>query len=757
MIKNVSISLLCVVVVSLLSQRARGVMANPDFSNAALELIARVLPQHAGEFRCESIPDESGKDVFEIEAGNGNIVLRGNDGVSLAMAFDWYLRYEAKTSYDWQAIGPIDLPGSLPVPPTKIRHVCLAHDRFFLNYCTYGYTFPFTDFTGWQRFIDWMAMNGVNRPLAQCGLEATWYRVWKSYGLTDEQIRTYFVGPAHLSWQRMTNIDKWGGPLPMSYIDGQMNLQIKILASERALGMKPILSGFAGHVPEILKTVKPEAHISQIPGHWAGFDSAYGTWFLASADPLFKEIQVRFLREQAAMYGTDHLYAADPFNEIKPPSWEPKYLANVARSIYEGMVAGDPDAKWYQMSWNFGFDENWLKPSQSGQTPFDAMTQSVPSGKLIYLDYVCEEYEMYKRTENFAGAPFIWNYLGNFGGCTYMLAPVGKIADGVSRAMAVPNCIGVGSTLEGLSTNPIAYELTLEQPWHDNALVDLKSWCDDYAARRAGRADPAVAKAWQTLRTKVLEPHVATHYDRSSVLVSIPRLGKQPAVAKTALAGEVLVRPVELTSGLAEAIEALFNASPESQTADGYQYDAVNFVRQYVAYDADNTKARMLSAYYRQDIPAFRAQSDRLLNEIRDTERLLATRHEYLLGPWIRDARAWAANPTEADYYERNARLIVSSWGPPGGDLTDYARRAWSGMLSTYYLPRWVEFVKRLDESLVNHTPFDADAYTKWRIAHETNWVNSTNGQFPLSAQGDAVATAKSVFAKYRAPAVRLP
>ena len=68
----------------------------------------------------------------------------------------------------------------------------------------------------------------------------------------------------------------------------------------------------------------------------------------------------------------------------------------------------------------------------------------------------------------------------------------GDIAVGsLSEAMTVKNCLGVGSTLEGLTVNPVAYDLLLEQPWHQDAAVDLTSWVADYATRRAGRADSA--------------------------------------------------------------------------------------------------------------------------------------------------------------------------------------------------------------------------------------------------------------------------
>lgn len=53
-------------------------------------------------------------------------------------------------------------------------------NRFFLNYCTYGYSMPFWKWKDWERFIDWMALNGVNMPLAITGQEMVWYKVWKN-------------------------------------------------------------------------------------------------------------------------------------------------------------------------------------------------------------------------------------------------------------------------------------------------------------------------------------------------------------------------------------------------------------------------------------------------------------------------------------------------------------------------------------------------------------------------------------------------
>ena len=262
-------------------------------------------------------------DCFELESRDGKIIVRGNNSNSIAVGLNYYLKNYCLTTVSWLACNPVEMPDVLPQIEGKIRIKARAQERFFLNYCTFGYTMPWWQWKDWERFIDWMALNGVTMPLAITGQEAVWQRVWTRLGLTDEEIRTYFTGPAHLPWHRMSNLDYWQGPLPQAWIDNQARLQKKIVARERELDMKPVLPAFAGHVPQELKPHYPDATITRV-SRWGGFADQYRCSFLDPQDPLFDEIQKAYLEEQTRMFGTDHIYGADPFNEIDAPSWDPR-------------------------------------------------------------------------------------------------------------------------------------------------------------------------------------------------------------------------------------------------------------------------------------------------------------------------------------------------------------------------------------------------------------------------------------------------
>ncbi|MCM1349438.1 MAG: alpha-N-acetylglucosaminidase, partial [Firmicutes bacterium] len=278
---------------------------------AAQDLARRVLgTEAASKFRFHCIdPVKKGKspDVFTLEQDGDKILIGGNNANSMAAGLNYYLKNVAGTTVSWYKDDAVYIPQQFPAVKEKIRVESLVPQRFFLNYCTFGYTMPWWKWADWERFIDWMALNGVNMPLAITGQEAVWYNVWRSMGMTDNEIRSYFTGPAHLPWHRMCNIDSWQGPLPMEWIENQGRLQAKIVERERQLDMKPVLPAFSGHVPALLKKYHPEANTHPV-GDWNKFDSAYQCTFLYANDPLFKKIQRQYLEEQTRLYGTDHIY-----------------------------------------------------------------------------------------------------------------------------------------------------------------------------------------------------------------------------------------------------------------------------------------------------------------------------------------------------------------------------------------------------------------------------------------------------------------
>ncbi len=705
-------------------------------------LIERLAPGHDQDFVVEAIAASAGENIFEVEARDGKIVLRGDCLLSQAVAFNWYLKHVAFVDVSWYADDAVKVPDKLPLPPEKIRETTRIKNRFFLNYCTFGYTMPFWRWRDWERCIDWMALNGINLPLAQTGNEYLWQKVWREYGLSDEETRAFFTGPAYLPWHRMVNIDHWDGPLPQSFIDGQRDLQKQILARERELGMKPVLCAFAGHVPAALKARQPEMKIEGIPPGWGGFSTNYGCWFLNPLDPNFKEIQVKFLRAQEKEYGTSHYYGTDPFNEIDPPSWEPSYLASVSRAIYDGMAEVDPDAIWLQMAWTFGVDRrHWTDERLS------AMIGAVPQGRMVLIDYVCENTELFRKTKAFYGAPFIWDYLGNFGGNTSLVGPIKKINQRVTAVMndaTLTNLTGVGTTLEGFN-NPVVYELLFDRIWAGTNL-DLVRWVRDEACARAGGADLQVEQAWDILREKILVE--SNPIGGHGVIFQLqPSLRSE---ANNMLSAHIVYRNEDLF----RAWELFLQAGPAARESSAYQRDLVDITRQALGNLGLVLRAQMAAAYDRKDAAGFKQAADQFMALGRDLDKVLGTRTEFMLGKWIGDAKSWAATKDEQAYYETDARSIITIWG---GGLTDYAGRQWSGLMRDYYLPRWQMFIDATLAELKEGKPVDRPALERQWREHDLKFVTTANGHFATVPHGDYFALSRALYKKYALLAASSP
>jgi alpha-N-acetylglucosaminidase len=178
----------------------------------ARALAQRVLGDRASAFVFER--QDAAADYFVLEQKGDRLCITANNDNSMAMGLNYYLKEFAHTHVSWFASEPVELPAVLPKVPRKLSRQCQMPVRFFLNYCTYGYTMVWWQWKEWERFIDWMALNGVNMPLALTGQEAVWQEVWREMGLSDDAIRAYFSGPAHLPWHRMANLDGFGGPPP---------------------------------------------------------------------------------------------------------------------------------------------------------------------------------------------------------------------------------------------------------------------------------------------------------------------------------------------------------------------------------------------------------------------------------------------------------------------------------------------------------------------------------------------------------------
>ena len=134
----------------------------------ARALAGRVLEGPGVRF-LEFRKTEAETDVFRIESQGRKVVITGNDANSMATGLGYYLKRYCNISIGWMDQGKARLDAPLAPVEEAVESSAKVPNRFFLNYCTYGYTLPWWQWEDWERLIDWMALNGVNLPLAITG------------------------------------------------------------------------------------------------------------------------------------------------------------------------------------------------------------------------------------------------------------------------------------------------------------------------------------------------------------------------------------------------------------------------------------------------------------------------------------------------------------------------------------------------------------------------------------------------------------
>ncbi len=689
--------------------------------NAVRGILTRLIPTHADRFVLESISPENGRDVFELESRGGKIIVRGSSGVALASGVNFFLTHSCHCDVSWCG-DQLKMPDPLPRLDKKVHRATPFAYRYFFNYCAFSYTMAWWDWPQWERMIDWMALHGINMPLAVTGQEAVWQAVGRKLGLSDAEIGQFMVGPAYLPFGWMGCMDGWGGPLPQSWIDSHRELQRKILARQRELGMTPVLQGFTGHVPAALKQKFPKAAFRQLPS-WCGFP---GTYFIDPMDPLFRQIGRAFVEEQSRLFGTDHLYASDTFIEMSPPSKEPKFLDDMGKAVFAAMHDADPQAVWVMQGWLFINNPGFWKPPQT-----KVLLNSVSGDRLLVLDLMCESKPAWKLTEAFCGRPWVFCIIQTFGDTVSLHGGLTSIAANLSEAMTSPKAgklRGIGHIMEGLGCNPVVHDFLADMTWRSK-VPEVKGWTAQYVHRRYGQSHPKAQEAWKTL----LESAYRSPSPSGTAISARPALHVRSGAAHVQVA---------------RAWQSLLEAADDLGGIDTFRFDLVNVSRQVLGGMARPMLGDVMTAYQAKDRRALVAAGQRFLGLVTDIDELLATRRELLLGRWIADAKHWATNDAERRLYEWNARNQITLWGPRDSMLHEYAHKQWSGMMRGFYGQRWKLFFDHLDASLAAGKPLDGKRFEQDIRQWEENWTHQTE-PFAAEPRGDAVAVSRRLWDKY--------
>ncbi|KAK2855387.1 hypothetical protein Q7C36_007256 [Tachysurus vachellii] len=703
-------------------------------TGAVLELLRRLLGETSRDFivSVNSSVSPPGLDVCELRSTkNGTVVAVGSSGVAAAAGVYYYLKYYCNCHVSWSG-DQLRVPRPLPHITGVLRISTQHRFRYYQNVCTQSYSTVWWDWPRWQREIDWMALNGINLPLAFTGQEALWQEVYTSLGLKQKEIDDFFTGPGFLAWNRMGNLFEWGGPLPQSWHTKQRSLQVQILERMRSLGMIPVLPAFSGIVPRGITRLFPEANVTKL-GPWSHFNCTYScAYVLDPHDPLFLSIGSLFLSLVVKEFGTDHIYNTDTFNEMTPASSDPAYLTSISSAVFSTMTSVDPQAIWLMQGWLFISSPEFWKPPQ-----IQALLHGVPQGRMIVLDLFAESMPVFNFTNSFYGQPFIWCMLHNFGGNSGLFGAVEHINAGPFEAAKFPGStlVGLGIAPEGIEQNPVIYELMAELAWHKEA-VNLTKWATLYALRRYGSTNESLAIAWRLLFRSVYNCTIPGYKNHNrSPMVHRPSLKMQT---------EIWYTPGDLY----EAWKLMLGAAPSLISVDTFRYDLVDVTRQAVQLLTTQFYEEIRDAFKAQKLPELLTAGGVLTYDLLpELDNLLSSDVHFLLGAWLDQARSLGTDEQEAELYELNARNQITLWGPDG-NILDYASKEWAGLMEDYYTQRWRLFVSTLVKCVDSGQPFKQDAFNKAVFQIERGFVYNQK-RYPSKPSGDAYHIAMRIYLKY--------
>lgn len=695
------------------------------FANPIKDLLERIDPGASKKFVIQ-LQKNADKDFFELDQKGDKVVVRGNTYVNIATGLNWYLKYYAGIQLTWNDM-QADLPEALPKVPHPERHETNLGLRYDFNYCTYSYTMAFWDWARWEKEIDWMALHGINLPLAAVGQECVWRNMLLQLGYTKDEINRFIAGPAFLAWWAMNNLEGWGGPNPDSWYEQQEALQKKILKRMREYGIKPVLPGYSGMVPHDANK-KLGLNVTE-PALWNGFTRPA---FLMPTDSRFAEIAALYYKELEKLFGKADYYSMDPFHELE--NAENVDFDAAGKAVLNAMRKANPKAVWVIQGWT--------------ENPRPEMIKNMKNGDLLILDLFSECRPMWgipsiwKRDKGYEQHDWLFCMLENFGGNVGLHGRLDQLLNNFYLTKNNPlaeHLKGIGLTMEGSENNPMMFELMCELPWRPEKITK-EAWLKEYLAARYGVKDEKIEQAWEILANGIYNCPFGNNQQgpHESIFCGRPSMNNFQVSSWSKM--ENYYDPTSTE----DAARLMLEVADKYRGNNNFEYDLVDIVRQALSDRGRIVYNQAIADFKSFDKRSYARHSKEFLDLLLAQDRLLATRSEFRVGRWINQARSLGNTPKEKDLYEWNARVQITTWGnrtcADEGGLRDYAHKEWNGILKDFYYKRWEAWWKMLQGVLDGGEMQEIDWY-----AMEEPWTLQHN-PYKTEAEGDCIDTAREVF-----------
>lgn len=686
-------------------------------------LIARTTPHLADRFVLETIEQQNGRDLYEIEAADEKIILRASSDSALAAGYYRYLRDFC--DMELSPCGNAEVYASGKPRPVKKKVVqTLQYSlRLAMDYDIYAHDAYAWDWDRWERELDYLAMQGVNAVYMPVGQEAVWYYAALDMEIKREDAMVYLSNPCYFPLQLSGKIDSFLPMTDTNYLKAQIALGKQIVTRMREIGIEPILPAFSGHVPKYLKGYFPHAAMYFVTPY-AGFPFTYRVY---PDDPLFAKVASALQKRQTDYFGTAKYYMADPFLGVQPRVKDASVLPETGKAILTAIRAVSPDGVWVQHVCDF--------------TP--QLVKYVARNDVLLLD------PDGAWDNNNVDLPYIRGIHINDGAHTVLTGDV----SGILQAAFPEDAAGIGVFSDYSSANPILSACAFIRLTED-ACKDAQDAFVHEATRRWGSAEACLCDTAKLL--------AETCYNADSPAVpvgSIPAARPSTELRHTA-PGDTLALHYD-NRKLCLALEKML--ASEGDYTDGYVFDVCDVTRQMLSNYARRLYVGVIDGYLNRNGRLFETATNAFLRVLSDMDKLLSTRPEFSLHRHLYTAGSRAEGKTDQQNFELALLASLTLFGPMQDPISyDLRWKEWSDLTGEYYAKRWHAFFTMLAENFKKRkqistvcrdakdgrNPQRGNKFCKELDKLERRWISTCTPKAP--ADEDTLEVAQELLKKYK-------
>ena len=627
---------------------------------------------YADKFTVRQISSDSGMDEYRLFDEGDGIVIEATSGSAAGVAFNYYLN-EICHVYRGFINDSGHLPENPPKVGKKVERKSLFHYRYFLNYCTFGYSFTYYSWEDWERVTDRMILSGYNLVLNAIGQECVWREVLTELGYDQKAVAKFLVGAPFLPWQNMMNISDYYGEYPDNWWKDRVELSNKVSDKLNAFGIGVMLPGYSGMVPDDFQERFPECKV-MIQGDWCGFNRP---GFIRYSEILFDKVADIFYETQKRLIGKNvHYYSSDPFHE--GGITDGMDLEAFAIKAFAAMTRNDEKAVWCFQGW--------------GENPRREMLKAIPAERALVCNLMADTNA--NAGDDYLNRPWLYCTVNNFGGQhilrgglkNSLLKPYNFIKSGKYTM------VGIGLMPEAVESDEVFFDIIAKTSVSD-VEPDVYEYLKGFIRARYGAYNQTLDKAWRILCEEMyIRDDICTSFESSIIARPTLNTNKVSAWANDSLE----IYP----EANVEAAELLLENYEECKCSPAYIFDLADVTRQAVANFGWHLVYGMQRAYNSKDINAF-DENARLFEELLALQEKICSCHKKMsFSNYLAYAEKYDEKNKEHNVFL--ARRLITVWGDERTfyRISDYAAREYGELIRDYYAPRWKKFIAAAKKAL---------------------------------------------------------